>query len=415
MLRKNLKFLKVFLTLVLLVSTSVSFVFADNENASESDISLISETNSEKNAVVTDDNQEQKDDSFKKSDLYLCEDEVNIDYIVDGNVFIMANKVTINSQIGGDAFILAKDVVIDSEGYIFNNLFTCAQNITIKGVVYDLYACAQDVNISGGFVYRDLKTVCQKLNVAGTIGRNAFVNASTIVFNEGTENADAETNTTKKGIIYGTLEYSSSEEVNIPDGSVLGDVKFNKITSNAENMSVGTIIANYILDLGAFLAFVLIIWLVCLWLAPKFLESTNNYVGKVTWKVLGYGLLALIAIPIVAIILILLQLTSSVALLLIALYILSLVIAKAFFTITANKFLCTKLNIHKNTGIFGMLIVTGIIVWVLKELPYIGSVVSFVITILGLGIFVTALLPKKKTSNKKEIKKSESTNKTENK
>ena len=264
-------------------------------------------------------------------------------------------------------------------------------------------------------IYRDLKTVCQKLNVAGTIGRNAFVNASTIVFNEGTENADAETNTTKKGIIYGTLEYSSSEEVNIPDGSVLGDVKFNKITSNAENMSVGTIIANYILDLGAFLAFVLIIWLVCLWLAPKFLESTNNYVGKVTWKVLGYGLLALIAIPIVAIILILLQLTSSVALLLIALYILSLVIAKALFTITANKFLCTKLNINKNTGIFGMLIVTGIIVWVLKELPYIGSVVSFVITILGLGILVTALLPKKKTSNKKEIKKSESTNKTENK
>ena len=65
MLRKNLKFLKVFLTLVLLVSTSVSFVFADNENASESDISLISETNSEKNAVVTDDNQEQNT-SFMK-------------------------------------------------------------------------------------------------------------------------------------------------------------------------------------------------------------------------------------------------------------------------------------------------------------------------------------------------------------
>lgn len=60
MLRKNSKFLKIFLTLVLLVSTSVSFVFADNENASESDISLISETNSEENAVVTDDNQESK-------------------------------------------------------------------------------------------------------------------------------------------------------------------------------------------------------------------------------------------------------------------------------------------------------------------------------------------------------------------
>ena len=418
MLRKNSKFLKIFLALVLLFSTSASFVLADNETASESDISLISETNSEENAVVDNDNQNKEDGSFKKSDLYLCEDEVNIDYIVDGNVFIMANKVTINSQIGGDAFILAKEVVIDSEGYIFNNLFTCAQNITIKGVVYDLYACAQDVNISGGFVYRDLKTTCQKLNVAGTVGRNAFVNAGTITFNEGIENADTETNNTKKGVIYGNLEYSCSEEVNIPDDSVLGDVKFNKVTSNTENMSVGTIIANYILDLGAFLAFVLIIWLVCLWLAPKFLESTNNYVGKVTWKVLGYGLLALIVIPVISVILILLQLTSSIALLLIALYILSLVIAKALFTITANKFICTKLNINKNTGIFGMLIVTGIIVWVLKELPYVGSIVSFVITILGLGILVTALLPKKDASNKKdkkESKKSDSTNKTENK
>ena len=89
-----------------------------------------------------------------------------------------------------------------------------------KGV-YDLYACAQDVKYFWWICLQRFKTVCQKLNVAGTIGRNAFVNASTIVFNEGTENADAEANTTKKGIIYGNLEYSSSEEVNIPDGSVL--------------------------------------------------------------------------------------------------------------------------------------------------------------------------------------------------
>ena len=69
MLRKNSKFFKIFLTLVLLVSTSVSFVLADNETASESDISLISETNSEENAVVGNDNQNKEDDSFKKSDL----------------------------------------------------------------------------------------------------------------------------------------------------------------------------------------------------------------------------------------------------------------------------------------------------------------------------------------------------------
>ena len=403
MLRKNSKFLKIFLTLVLLVSTSVSFVLADNETASESDISLISETNSEENAVVTDDNQEQKDDSFKKSDLYLCEDEVNIDYIVDGNVFIMADKVTINSQIGGDAFILAKEVVIDSEGYIFNNLFTCAQNITIKGVVYDLYACAQDVNISGGFVYRDLKTVCQKLNVAGTIGRNAFVSCSNINFN---------TDENTKGIIYGNLTYSTPSELSFEDGVVNGTVVY-KAPKTSSEKTVGAIVSDYILDLGTFIVFVVIIWLVCLWLTPKFLNNTNQFVGKKTLNVLGTGFLTLVAVPVACIILILLQITASISLLTIALYVLALVLAKSLFTIVANNYLCSRLNINKNNGRFGMLIVSGIIVWVICELPFIGGIVSFVIAVLGLGILVSAILPKKSCKKNKDQKVSDSSSKEE--
>lgn len=406
MLRKKSKFLTIFLVLVLLFSSS--FVLADNESNSE----ITNETNSVENQVVDNINQEeQKNDSFKKSDLYLCEDEVNIDYIVDGNVFIIANKVTINSQIGGDAFILAKDVVIEKEGYIFNNIFTCAQSITIKGVAYDVFAFSQNLNISNGFVYRDLKTLCQTLNINGTIGRNAFVSANDINFN--TENNDSEQS--KKGVIYGNLEYSSAEKINISDDIVLGEVKFNEINSNLKNMNVGTIIANYILNLGAFLAFILIIWLVCLWIAPKFLKSTNNYVGKISWKVLGFGLLTLVVIPVISIVLILLQLTSSVALLLIALYILALVISKALFTITANNYLCAKLNINANSGIFGMLVVTGIIVWVLRALPFVGSIISFVITILGLGILVMALLPKNSKNKDNKKQKIEATNKKEDK
>lgn len=406
MLRKKSKFLAIFLVLVLLFS--FSFVLADNESNSE----LISETNSVENQVVNNINQEeQKNDSFKKSDLYLCEDEVNIDYIVDGNVFIIANKVTINSQIGGDAFILAKDVVIEKDGYIFNNIFTCAQSITIKGVAYDVFAFSQNLNISNGFVYRDLKTLCQTLNINGTIGRNAFVSANDINFN--TENTDSEQS--KKGVIYGNLEYSSAKEINISDDIVLGEVKFNEIHSNFKNMNIGSIIANYILDLGTFLAFILIIWLVCLWIAPKFLNSTNNYVGKISWKVLGYGLLTLVVIPLISIVLIFLQLTSSIALLLIALYILALVISKALFTITANNYLCTKLNINANSGIFGMLVVTGIIIWVLRTLPFIGSIISFVITILGLGILVMTLLPKNSKNEENKKQKIATTNKKENK
>ena len=78
------------------------------------------------------------------------------------------------------------------------------------------------------------------------------------------------------------------------------------------------------------------------------------------------------------------------------------------FTITANKYICSKLKIDKNTGIFGMLIVSGIIVWVLTQLPYVGGVISFITVLLGLGILVLSILPKKdgKNSNKETVKES---------
>ena len=393
---KNKSKIITFLLILVLFISSTSFVFAD-----DNDIALISADNV-KQAVeneVTD--QQNQEENYKKSDVYLVGDDITIDYIVDGNLFVMANKVTINSQIGGDAFILAKEVVVDSEGYIFNNLFACAQSIDIKGVVYDAYTCAENLSISGGYVYRDLKSVSKNININGVVGRNAFVSCENIVFN-------SDENSNKKGMIYGNLEYSSKSESTIPEGCVSGDVKFTQIKINSNELSTSKIIANYLFDLGAFLSFVLIIWLLCLWITPKFLDSTNTYVGKNTLKAVGYGLLTLIAIPVISLILILLNLTSGIALLLIALYILALVISKSLFTITANKYICSKLKIDKNTGIFGMLIVSGIIVWVLTQLPYVGGVISFITVLLGLGILVLSILPKKdgKNSNKETVKES---------
>ena len=203
-------------------------------------------------------------------------------------------------------------------------------------------------------------------------------------------NRDENTN----GIIYGNLKYSSNSEISIPENVVNGTVEYDAPKVSPDK-SIRSIIADYILDLGEFLAFVLIIWLVFLVLAPKFLANTNTYVGKKTLNILGYGLLSLIAIPIACIILILLQLTSVFSLFLLALYVLAIIVSKSLFTITANNYVCSKLKINKNTGIFGMLIVSGIVIWAITQIPYIGGCISFIISVLGLGILVASILPKK--------------------
>ena len=391
--------------LVLILAITSSFVYADNETSSENDISLISDTSETKpvetNVENTVSTNETSKDSYKNSDVYLMGDNVTIDYVVDGNLFVMADTVTINSKIGGDAFIMAKTINVGDQAYIFSNLFAMADSIDIKGVVYDVYALSQNFTISSGYIYRDAKLCCNTININGTIGRNAFVSCSNINFN---------TDENDKGIIYGDLTYSTPSELSFDKNIVNGNVTY-KAPKVSPEKSVREIVASYISDLGAFLAFVIIIWLVCLWLAPKFLNDTNKFVGKKTLNVLGTGLLTLIAVPIACIILLLLQLTAGISLLTVAIYILALIVAKSIFTIVANNYLCSKLNINKNTGIFGMLIVSGVIVWVISELPYVGGIVSFIISVLGLGVLVSAILPKKakKASDTDKVKKTTKT------
>ena len=391
--------------LVLILAITSSFVYADNETSSENDISLISDTSETKpvetNVENTVSTNETSKDSYKNSDVYLMGDNVTIDYVVDGNLFVMADTVTINSKIGGDAFIMAKTINVGDQAYIFSNLFAMADSIDIKGVVYDVYALSQNFTVSNGYIYRDAKLCCNTININGVIGRNAFVSCSNINFN---------TDENDKGIIYGDLTYSTPSELSFDKNIVNGNVTY-KAPKVSPKKSVREIVASYISDLGAFLAFVIIIWLVCLWLAPKFLNDTNKFVGKKTLNVLGTGLLTLIAVPIACIILLLLQLTAGISLLTVAIYILALIVAKSIFTIVANNYLCSKLNINKNTGIFGMLIVSGVIVWVISELPYVGGIVSFIISVLGLGVLVSAILPKKakKASDTNEVKETTKT------
>lgn len=398
MTKNKTKIILVFLIIALFFSST--FVFADNEENSpvvpisdESETTPVETNSAESNVAESNANTQAQEDSYKKSDVYLTGDNITIDYIVDGNLFVCADTVTINSQIGGDAFIMAKNLVVNDEAYIFNNLFVMANSVEIKGVVYDAYALANTLTISKGYVYRDLKASCDTLNVNGTVGRNAFVNCASLNFNT-VENSN--------GVIYGNLEYSSKNEASIPDTAVNGTVNYK---NNSSEQSVRSIVADYILSLGSFIAFVLIVWLLCLWLAPKFLNNTESYIGKGSLKVFGKGLLGLIAIPVACIILILLQLTSSISLVILSLYILALVVSTSLFTIFANNYVCNKLKINKKSGIFGMLIVTAFVISILTKIPYIGAVLSLLIAIFGLGILLTAIIPNKtkKSSDKVEV------------
>lgn len=376
------------LILVMILSLTIPLVSFAEETA-ENNIMPINETETTAENQVTI----PTEDTFKKSDLYLIGDNITIDYIVDGNLFVIADTVTINSQIGGDAFICANNLTVSEQGYVFSNLFAIGNNIEVKGVVYDLYSISENLSISG-YVYRDIRSTSQSVNISGTVGRNAFIDCGNLAFAV----PNAEESTTARGLINGNLEYSSSNEIEIPEGSVKGEVKFDQeIVSNTNT------IQDYLLSLGSITATTILVWLLCLWLTPKFLGNTSNLLTKKTLKVIGLGIIAPIILAIASIILIVLGLTTGFGLLVLSALCILIAISTSIFIITINNLVCNKLNITKNIRVFGMLVATSIVLWLIGLIPYVGGIIGFVGVIIGMGIISTNLL--NKNSKNKEPKK----------
>ena len=388
---KNKFKVTILLLVVLILATFVPNVYAENEITDDLPVTTQEQIMDNENPTT-----EASDvtDTMKKSDVYITGNEVTIDYIVDGNLFVVANKVTIDSQIGGDAFICAREITITEQGYIYSNLFAVAETINIEGVVYDVYAVANTVNVSG-YVYRNLQVVSATFNLSGIIGRDAHISSDNINFLKN-ENVNV---LIEQGTINGNLNYYSKNEASIPENTVIGEVKFEKSSGFDSNSTT-----DYLLSLGTVILNAVMIWLLLLWLAPKFLKNTNKLLLNKILPVIGLGILAPIVLTIISIILLILGLTAPFGMLTLGTLFLLMAISTSIFIITINNIVCDKFKIEKNIVKFATLIGISIVLWLICEIPYIGAIISILVVLIGLGIIVSNLILKNIDKTKKEKK-----------
>ena len=370
MLKNKIKM--IVLIILLIISLFTPIVNAENETTSNEAVPI---------------NETQEAITIKEGDEYLFQDTVTIDTPIDGNLFIMANTVTINSQVGGDAFIFANTINIENNGYILSNLFASANTINIRGVVYNIYSIGDTLTIDG-FVYRDVRSVCNTLNINSMIGRDVFVNCSSINFKE-KPNTEDTPSVVSYGSIQGDLNYSSDEEIAIPEDSVSGETHFTALKNNTVNIS------NYMYSLGAILVSAIVLWLIGLWLSPKLLHNTSHSITlKKVLQIIGLGILVPIVIVLLSIIILLIPITSQLTILLLCILAILFFISTSVAIININTMICNKLKITQNLYKLGFLIVTTIVFWLLTLIPYAGMVISLIAIIWGIGSISYSILIK---------------------
>lgn len=383
---------KILLSIFVILSLVSSYCFATEEPAvTSADVTAISEENEE--TTENHDANESATSDWVNSDLYVAEDVVNVDKVVDGNAFIVGKEVTISGEIGGDLFVIADKLNIEG-GYIYSNLFACANEITINGVVYDVYATCKTFNLaSDGFVYRDMKVVANNVNISGKVRRNAYISASNISFAE-----DAST------LIYGDLNYSSKNEVSISEGVVAGEVKYSAGNIKKENNVADTILS-YVLDLLQTLLFTFVVTLLLIWLTPKFVERIGKMgVGK-SFASLGIGFATPLVFVIVSILLIISSVGAPIFVSSMFAFIILAFIGNAIASIFFGKLFTKVLKMEGNVKFVLFTLVSCLILWAISQIPVVGGIFGFIISIFGIGTtLVNMVYRKEKEEAKTEVK-----------
>ncbi|MGN1327762.1 MAG: hypothetical protein ACI4VQ_06800 [Clostridia bacterium] len=379
---KNLA-LKILVSLIILASCFLSVSYATE------DVALLSEgepvtTNYENVEVEIG---TEPITSVNEGDLYLFEDSVNITSPVSGNVFVMAQEVTINSVIDGNVFIFADKVNIATKAYVYSDVFICANEITIDGYAYDVYAVSESFDLtSSARIIRDLKVATNSLKLSGTVKRNADLTFNTVDVDEALAS------------IGGNLTYSSSSET-IPESIVSGEISF----SQEEVVENTTTAKDYIEDVLTVLVVALIVILIVIYAMPKFAQKEVNIVENKALISFGYGALALILIPLACFILFCTVIGIIPALAILFAYIFVLFISSAIVSLPLGRMICKKLG--KDTKGMNILISMALVlvIWALEQIPVIGSIVALLVAIFGLGILVYAIFHSKIDANKKDI------------
>lgn len=430
MLKNKTKFMVLLLAFLVVIST---FSFATDTAVTTSVEGEVTSTLPGDNAKVqteattteTESTPNQTSEIYN-GDLYVFDDDINMDQLVDGNVYLFGNNINVTGKVNGSLYAFGNNVTFSQESYVVQSIYVMANQLTLDGCANDLYAFAQKIDMSyDSFMIRDLRVAANTFNFNGGVGRDAFVTANNFNFVT-TEDAAA--------IVYGNLNYSSANELSLTTDLVQGDINYTKYVEQEKNLT--DVILDKVISFCNALLYILVVFFLCLWLAPKFIEKTSYYITpKKCASSFGIGILTFIVVGIIGIALLFTFIGMPVGFALIGILSLLLSIATAVTCISITYKLKEKFNFSKNYLTYLTLIATIIVIWALELIPYVGFIVTVLVKMIGLGIVVhyiftrnnvqktdkveckeTKKLEKaKKKTEKKETSKQEKTTKKEDK
>ncbi|HEV2617904.1 MAG TPA: hypothetical protein VGU63_14990 [Candidatus Acidoferrales bacterium] len=323
------------------------------------------------------------------TDLFVAGDYIRIDGTVNGDVFIWSRDAEINGHVTGDVFTFCGRSQVN--GQVDGNVRDWSQYIIINGkVMKNLLAMVGEIELNSkgqvdgsvtfqgaegrlnGRIGRDLTARTRDLEIDGPVGGNAKLRSSDLQIGSEAEMA-------------GSTTYSGRNKAIVDSGAKLASPLVFTRLKEGPDYSSGRYWWHRALLWGAAFVFGLVLILLLPGFFAEGLRASRKFLPS-----LGFGIVAMIATPIIAVIVCITMVGLGVGIATILMYAIALYASQTFVGTWIGGALLGK---GEGTGaLLGRLALGLVILHGLELLPYhVGLIVKLVALWWGLGAIAIAI------------------------
>lgn len=327
-------------------------------------------------------------DELIEDDLYAAGSSVEMNGIVTGDLIVAAGEVTVNGSVRGSIIAAGGDVRM--RGAVGHAIRVAGGDVHLTTPVDgDIVVFAGELTLAPeASAGRDLVVRAGSATIAGAVGRELRVSGGEITLAGGVA-GDAEIEARELDVqqgarVAGALTYRSPE-ARIAPGAQLASVRRLEPEGAAARVLGGIFAA-----LAAY-SMALVTGAALLWLLRRPTGAVTSTVRARPGRVAGWGVVALIAAPVLVVLLSLVVVGLPLALILAAAYVIGLYVGYIYAATAAGAWLIERLRRRAEPAPrFAALAVGLAVVGLLVLLPWIGWLVALAAAVIGLGGIVLA-------------------------
>lgn len=303
-------------------------------------------------------------------DVVVAGSNVMISSEVDGYVMAAAANVSVDAPVSNDLWAAGASVAVNAPvgdtAMIAGSSVSIQKNATIGGTAR---IAGSSVDVLGK-VTGDLNIAAANARLASDIGGNADIRAERVVVDPG-------------AIIHGRLiVYSPNQPTVSPEAQVLGGVDYHQ-TESRSSPSLGSWLASWLIRF----VWLSVLGLVAVWFSSVWVNRVSNALKQNPGRSVLTGLIALIAAPILCILLLVTVIGLPLGVVLGGMTIVALMLSAMFVSFFVGGWITSLLNQWQTSNVAKVLI-GSLVVSIAIMLPWLGGLAKLVIVIFGLGAFL---------------------------